>query len=239
MMGAVDRFNRALAGTNMAMGRCKQRYHRALFLGWLLPAVGVLNVMAVFTALVSSHELDELKKSRRCPSLGFPRWFQQQLGEALIEYSVRLAKEKLGDVDMRAELGLSPSFMPMDRQRQATGFESFTFPTSHKRLKAHGKNKKIDLGSNNRCARCMQEAQQHGYRDYYIPGQQRKPSEKMVEKLPNGRNVPHTTWGCSVCRVFLCKECFDKKDADGNPHQRAWDHRNATRGLRAPEVHTE
>ena len=35
----------------MAMGRCKQRYHRALFLGWLLPAIGVLNVMLIFIAI--------------------------------------------------------------------------------------------------------------------------------------------------------------------------------------------
>ena len=99
-MGLVDRFNRMLAGTLMAMGRCKQRYHRALFLGWLLPAVGVINVMVVFLALWPSDELEELKKSRRCPTLGFNRWFQQQLGEALIEYGVRLAKESLANADL-------------------------------------------------------------------------------------------------------------------------------------------
>ena len=83
MMGLVDRFNRMLAGTCMAMGRCKQRYHRALFLGWLLPALGLINVMMVAVALWPPHKLAKLKKSRRCSTLGFNRWFQQQLGCSL------------------------------------------------------------------------------------------------------------------------------------------------------------
>ena len=47
-MGAVDAFNKRLAATLMAMGRCKQRFQRSIFLGWLLPAVGVVNVQIAF-----------------------------------------------------------------------------------------------------------------------------------------------------------------------------------------------
>ena len=175
MMGGVDRFNRALAGTRMAMGRCKQRYHRALFLGWLLPAVGVLIVMVIFVALWPKDELVDLKKSRRClgrcPTLGFNRWFQQQLGEALIEYGTRLAKDQLGDVELRAEMGLSPSFMPMDRQRQATGFEVRAFPENHKQI-FNGRGKintagKVKLPSLNECSRCAQLAQCDGDMGWY------------------------------------------------------------------------
>jgi len=90
MMGHADHFNRAFAGTSMAMGRCKQRYHSAL--PWLLPAVGVLNAMAVFIALCPVVEMEKLKKSKHCASLGFPRWFQQQICEALIDYGVFLDK---------------------------------------------------------------------------------------------------------------------------------------------------
>ena len=121
----------------MAMGRCKQRYHRALFLGWLLPTVGVINVMLVFVALWPADELEELKKkSKRCSTLGFNRWFQQQLGEALIAHGIQMAKDELGDAEYRAEHGLSPSFMPQDEQRKATGFEVYTFPQNHKQLKS-------------------------------------------------------------------------------------------------------
>ena len=175
----------------MAMGRCKQRYHRALFLGWLLPAVGVLNVMLIFIAIWPADELAELKKSTNCPTLGFSRCvcsllspfahatlttltaaalalaaltaaalalaaltaaatataaltaaamvlspslhagFQQQLGEALIEYGIDGAKDELGTAEERAEQGLSPGFMPQVEQRQATGFEPYTFPVNH------------------------------------------------------------------------------------------------------------
>ena len=51
--------------------------------------------------------MDKLKKSKHCPSLGFSRWFQQQLGEALVDYGVRLAKEELGDAE--CEPSLSPA----------------------------------------------------------------------------------------------------------------------------------
>ena len=80
-----------------------------------------------------------------------------QLGEALIEYGVRLAKEQLGDVELRAELGLSPNFMPMDRQRPATGFEVYTFPENHKQVlnsRVASKNTagRIKLPSDHHCA---------------------------------------------------------------------------------------
>ena len=240
MMGSVDRFNRALAGTMMAMGRCKQRYHRALFLGWLLPAVGVLNVMVIFLALWPKDDLEELKKSRRCPNLGFNRWFQQQLGEALIEYGTQLAKDKLGDVELRTELGVSPSFMPMDRQRRATGFQVHTFPESHQQLKSCYPK----FGNSNLCARCYDLAERDGEMGRYHQDPERDPTEPnpWVRKMPkpwkevNGKpqhNVPASRWGCSVCKVYLCKGCFRMEDEEGNMHPDAWDHRATSRGLRA------
>ena len=48
MLGGVDRFNKMLVATRMGVGKCKQRYQRALFLGWLLPAMGVINVRIAF-----------------------------------------------------------------------------------------------------------------------------------------------------------------------------------------------
>lgn len=52
LMGAVDAFNKMLAATKMQMGRCKQRFHRALFLSWLLPGIGVVNVRTAFKELI-------------------------------------------------------------------------------------------------------------------------------------------------------------------------------------------
>ena len=39
LMGFVDQFNKKLSAAGMSMGCCKQRFHRALALGWLLPAI--------------------------------------------------------------------------------------------------------------------------------------------------------------------------------------------------------
>jgi hypothetical protein len=247
MMGCVDRFNRTLALTNMAMGQCKQRFHRALFLGWLLPGVGVINVMIIFIALWPADEMAELKKSRRCPTLGFPRWFQQQLGEALIEYGVRMAKQELGEVDVRTELGLSPSFMPKDVQRQATGFESYTFPQNHKQIfdsRVPEKNTvgRITMPGHHACARCSALAQRDGEVGYYHLAANATSNWK-VRKMPlpwaigaDGKpihNIPSSRWGCSICKVWLCKDCFRMEDAQGKPLPNAWDHRAATRGLLA------
>eukprot|EP00966_Prymnesium_polylepis_P003459 79624-Prymnesium_polylepis.1 len=67
-MGAVDQFNKELAKTHMQMGRCKQRFHRSLFLGWLLPAVGVVNVRTAFCEIVKEKwgaaALKKLKTAR-------------------------------------------------------------------------------------------------------------------------------------------------------------------------------
>ena len=245
MMGLTDRFNRILAGTNMAMGRCKQRYHRALFLGWLLPAVGVINVMIIFLALCPADDLEELKKSKRCPSLGFNRWFQQQLGEALIARGVQMAKDELGDMEERAEQGLSPSFMPQDEQRKATGFEVYTFPENHKQLKSCYPT----FGQSNYCARCYALAERDGEMGWYhVDGRDESLPNSWVRKMPQPwaegprgpiHNVPATRWGCSICKVYLCKDCFRMEDEDGQAHPNAWDHRATSRGLMARCIPTE
>ena len=67
-MGAIDHFNKLLAATMMSMGRCKQRFHRAMFLSWMLPGVGVLNVRTAFGELIrqqfGSEALDAIMSAR-------------------------------------------------------------------------------------------------------------------------------------------------------------------------------
>ena len=256
LMGCVDRFNKMLSATNMAMGRCKQRFHRALFLAWLLPAIGVINVMIVFLALWPADELKELKKSRHCSTLGFNRWFQQQLGEALIARGIEMAKaeqaaayreehpetpQDVPDAELCAEAGLSPLFMPQDRQRKATGFEAYTFPTNHKEVQAITwvENKRVfKFGSSNYCARCYALAEREGPMGWYhTDGRDPSQPNPWVRKMPDGiSNVPRASWGCSICKVYLCRACFRMQDAEGKPHPDAWDHRPGSRGLMARAV---
>jgi hypothetical protein len=91
-MGAVDQFNKLLAATCMVMGRCKQRFHRALFLCWLLPAVGVVNVRIAFNELVrlrwGDAALKSLQEARGIQVVGWNKWFQKELGKALVERAV-------------------------------------------------------------------------------------------------------------------------------------------------------
>ena len=109
-MGAVDQFNKMLAATRMGMGRCKQRFHRALFLGWLLPAAGVVNVRIALSELVKSKfgraGLDDISNARGVGD--FNRWFQRTLGKLLIVGGTRRASEALNGDD--------PSWMPSDRR---------------------------------------------------------------------------------------------------------------------------
>ena len=229
-------------GCMHAMGRCKQRYHRALFLGWLLPAVGVINVMIIFLALWPKDELEELKKSTRCPSLGFNRWFQQELGEALIAHGVQMAKDELGTAEERAEQGLSPSFMPQTEQRKATGFEVYTFSVSHKEehVMYQEEGKRVcrpGFGTSNYCARCYAVAERDGHMVWYHDDG--RMNDHWVRKMPDGCNVPHNRWGCSVCKVYLCRACFRMEDDDGKPSPDAWDHRATSRGLMARRMAVE
>ena len=62
MLGGVDRFNKMLVATRMGVGKCKQRFQRALFLGWLLPAVGVINVRIAFNHIWPAAMSGELQK---------------------------------------------------------------------------------------------------------------------------------------------------------------------------------
>ena len=107
-MGAVDGFNKKLAATLMAMGRCKQRFQRAIFLGWLLPAIGVVNIRIAFNEVVKrvwgAEHLNKLTRARGVHVLGFDKWFQQYLGEYVMRRGVEMASHVAGG---------EPHFMPM------------------------------------------------------------------------------------------------------------------------------
>ena len=111
-MGAVDGFNRELAATHMQLGRCKQRWQRSCFLGWLLPAVGLINVRTAFCEIMKlvwgKRALVALKKARGVATTGFNKWFQSRLGEALLREGVEAAT--------RENEGHDPYFMPMKRE---------------------------------------------------------------------------------------------------------------------------
>jgi hypothetical protein len=164
----------------------------------------------------------------------------------LIAHGIQMAKDKLGTSEERAEEALSPGFMPHDEQRKATGFEVYTFPENHKQLRSCYP----QLGSHNNCARCTSHAERDGEVGWYhIDGRGEDEPNRRVHKMPlpwaekaNGdriHNVPATRWGCSICKVYLCKACFRMEDEHGKPHPDAWDHRASSRGVMARCVAVE
>ena len=150
----------------------------------------------------------------------------------------------------RRQWGLKPLAELDDRdqpQRQATGFESYTFPQNHQQIfDSRNPNKntvgRITMPGRHSCARCSALAQRDGEMGYYYLEASKQPCE-MVRKMPKPwaigthgepiHNIPASRWGCSICRVWLCKDCFRMEDAQGKPLPDAWDHRAATRGLLA------
>ena len=222
MMGLVDRFNRKLSDTHMSMGRCKQRYHRALFLGWLLPAVGIINVRIAFEALCPADELVKLKAE--AANVGWDRWFQIWLGEELCKWAEEQAKAELGTAEERAEQGLAPHWLSQQKQRPPQGHVVKPFPENHQRFNTSnpGKHSRIKISSTKWCVRCLAVAKLDGYRGWFHNDGRDK--DYKVQFNADGSLPSQSVWACTICKKRLCFDCFRMEDEHGNPLPDAWDH---------------
>ena len=88
-MGWVDRLDKNISLSRLRLKRCMKRYHRALFV-WYIAAI-LNNIMSLFGFLFS--DIDELRKSKQ--RIGYKHWFQNALGNGLIQYGIKLATENL------------------------------------------------------------------------------------------------------------------------------------------------
>ena len=218
-MGAVDHFNKELAKTHMQMGRCKQRFHRSLFLGWLLPAVGVVNVRTAFCELVAAtwgkEVLDKLKRARGVGTTSFAKWFQLRLGELLIEKGGKQATEANG--------GEAPHFMPDHR-----GFHwkrAFVLPTPPELTRAyHPWRDKVDLRKRPRAIPIAwdKKGKQIGWLGgggAAKDGGRGRCQLCSIRALRLGKTIRkhsrRSYFACKCCRVILCRGCWD-----------LWDHYN-------------
>ena len=68
--------------------RCIRRYHRALFI-WYLSKV-LNNIMVLFKLLFANAE--ELERAKEASNIGYKQWFQNELGNGLIEEGIRIAR---------------------------------------------------------------------------------------------------------------------------------------------------
>ena len=86
-MGHVDRVDKQVSLSRIRLKRCMKRYHRA-FLLWYM-AIVLNNIIVLFDLLFS--DIETLRKSKA--RIGYKHWLQNELGNALIEYAIRVAKE--------------------------------------------------------------------------------------------------------------------------------------------------
>ena len=87
-MGYVDRFDKNCALFRLRFKRCIKRFHRAIFMWY----VGLIlnNIIVLFDLLFATA--DELRKSKEASGLGYKHWFENEMGNVLIEDGMRLAK---------------------------------------------------------------------------------------------------------------------------------------------------
>ena len=213
-MGFVDQFNKRLAATGMSMGRCKQRYHRALALCWLLPAVGVLNVRTAVERLISAEVLARLK--RTAGNVGWARWAQIQLGKALCELGAKLAKHELGSAEYRAENGLAPHWMSRGRSRRPLASVSSPPPMMPQKhdfvsFRALWNDESTRITRNDgtdmwygRCDPCSDEGLRLG--------------AARRGRWPDGKEVPKSGSGCAICKIYVCKTCKSNGTYDNYTH---------------------
>ena len=89
-MGAVDRFDKCVALMRLRLKRCKKRYHRVLGIWYL--AAGNNNCIALFAFIFS--DVEELRKSKESSGLGYRHWYQNKLGNLVIDEGLRRAEEQ-------------------------------------------------------------------------------------------------------------------------------------------------
>jgi hypothetical protein len=114
-MGHVDRVDKNVSLSRLRLKRCMKRYHRAIFLWYM--AIVLNNIIVLFDLLFS----DVVNLWRAKGRLDYKHWFQNALGNALIEYATRRAKELIAEAfAARTSDMTAPSDSPVTSQHTPT-----------------------------------------------------------------------------------------------------------------------
>jgi hypothetical protein len=224
-MNFNDIANKAAQEANVRMGRCPRRFQRQLF-WYLIGAVFLTNVRVAFCALLAAADLAALKREVVNDGVGFNWWFQERLGEELIELGVTMKKKaKLGTPRTRLQHGLVPHGMPdagkRRRRSSARSLDLDALPSKHELVKADkvviewGDNRQanVHMPYQSRCVACTATAVQYEKAN----GKRGKTTRMPPTTTGEGRNkrtvrldIPKvSTTACSKCHVHLCPHCFE------------------------------
>ena len=88
-MGHVDRLDKNVALSRIRLKRCIKRYHRAIFI-WYIAAM-LNNIIVLFDLLFPSAKTLRKTKAR----IGYKHWFQNALGNGLIDHGISVCKDNL------------------------------------------------------------------------------------------------------------------------------------------------
>ena len=220
-MNINDIANKATQEANVRMGRCPRRFQRQLF-WWLIGGVFLINVRVAFCALLAAADLAALEKAEDA-RFGFNWWFQERIGEELIELGVSLKKAKLATPRTRLQHGLVAAGMPAPKRRRSSSARSLdlgALPSKHELVKAakvvtewdDSRNAKAHMPYQGRCLACTATAVRYARAN----GERGKTTLMPPTTTGEGRSkrtvrrgIPWVTTACNKCRVHLCTSCFD------------------------------
>lgn len=234
-MNFNDIANKAAQEANVRMGRCPRRFQRQLF-WYLIGAVFLTNVRVAFCALLAAAELAALKREVVHDGAGLNWWFQERLGEELIELGVANKKAKLGTPRTRLQHGLVPDGMPHAGKRRrlstARSLDLEPLPSKHELVKADkvvtewddNRNAKAHMAYQSRCLACAAVAVQYARAN----GERGETTRMPPVTTGTGRQkrtvrhaIPKVTTACNRCHAHLCARCFGDAACWDHQHKRA------------------
>ena len=86
-MGHVDRFDKNVALMRIRLKRAMLRYHRVIFMWYICLVIN--NIMALMVFIF--REFAELQRSKDAQGIGYKHFFQNHLGNQLLEHGLKLA----------------------------------------------------------------------------------------------------------------------------------------------------
>ena len=191
--------DKIVSSIKVKLKKCKQRYHRSLFI-WHLCTVGYNNTRIIAETLAGKEKIDYVKKLGE-RTMGYNHWLQICFASKLVQRGIKMSVEE--------EEGESPHHIPRRYKRKAA--ESFVTPqrlfeSNHDFVPkvcivvGEGEQQKSVFLPQRYCKGCLSKPG-----GYYGREDERKYKQRFLQ---SGKTIKRIFSGCNACQVILCRECF-------------------------------